>query len=443
MKNAPILILDEATSALDTESERYIQQALDTLMDNRTTLVIAHRLSTIEHADRILVLDQGRISEQGTHQQLLDSDGIYAKLHSMQFGKKKVEAVSPGPNIPVESIRYKIRKSEISQILALGHQKRQGWWLWSMNPLAILLMPMSAIYFCLTKFRKLAYKLKLFKSTQMPVTTIVVGNITIGGNGKTPVVIALYTWLKSEGYKPAILTRGYKSGNEGRVQIVSEGETSPGIGDEASMISEACLCPVGVGANRVQVATQILNRFPDTDILLLDDGLQHYAIKRDIEISVDRVMGLGNNLLIPAGPLRETRNRLNEVDLNINRDSEQISEILDEVWNLNDPEMRKPISEFKDQTVHAMAGIGFPEVFFSSLKQIGIHLTEHEFPDHYEYQVSDLILEPELPILVTHKDAVKMRGIAGPNVWVVPLTVELSDEICGSLKHLIEARRHG
>ncbi len=85
LKDAPILILDEATAALDNESERLVQNALQKLMPDRTTLVIAHRLSTIEHADQVLVLDQGRLVEQGTHAALLAQGGLYAHLYQMQF----------------------------------------------------------------------------------------------------------------------------------------------------------------------------------------------------------------------------------------------------------------------------------------------------------------------------------------------------------------------
>ncbi|MDR2112934.1 MAG: lipid A export permease/ATP-binding protein MsbA, partial [Candidatus Accumulibacter sp.] len=91
LKDAPILILDEATSALDTESERRIQKALDRVMQNRTTLVIAHRLSTVEKADVIMVMDQGRIVERGTHAGLLAKNGHYARLHAMQFNEEEEE----------------------------------------------------------------------------------------------------------------------------------------------------------------------------------------------------------------------------------------------------------------------------------------------------------------------------------------------------------------
>ena len=88
LRNNPILIFDEATSALDNESERLVQEAIEHLQKNRTSIIIAHRLSTIEHADRILVIDNGKIVEQGTHQILLAQKGIYAHMYQLQFNSQ-------------------------------------------------------------------------------------------------------------------------------------------------------------------------------------------------------------------------------------------------------------------------------------------------------------------------------------------------------------------
>ena len=442
LKDAPILILDEATSALDTESERYIQNAIENLMTNRTTLVIAHRLSTIEHADRILVLDHGKLLEQGDHNSLLDSNGVYAKLHSMQFRDVDItEQISPPSRTDKQSIT--LDKTVMSHWMMSASHKRQGWWLWSMNPLAFALMPLSLLYYLLSQFRRLGYHIGLLPSTRLPVTTIVVGNITLGGNGKTPVVIALFQLLKSKGFHPAIITRGYKSGNENKVQILSDGEINIGAGDEANMISEICQCPIGVGSKRIESAKMILQLHPETDVILSDDGLQHYAMQRDIEIAVCRLMAFGNGLIFPAGPLREPRSRLDKVDLIINRDGNQIIETLKDVWNLNDPDNRVHISKFKGQQVHALAGIGFPEIFFASLVQVGIDPIAHEFPDHHDFSSQDLNLKPDLPILVTHKDAVKLRGTANDNIWVVPLGIEFSSDLESNLLQLLETKHHG
>ncbi len=442
LKNAPILILDEATSALDTESERYIQQAMKQLMQNRTTLVIAHRLSTIEHADRIIVMDQGKVVEQGSHAELLANDGIYSKLHSMQFQDTAESGLLPDKRPPI--VRSSVlNKSLMQNWINLSSQRRQGWWLWSINPLSVLLMPLSVLFYLAVSLRRAGYRLGLLRSHRLPVTTIVVGNITLGGNGKTPIVVALYQLLSECGYRPAIITRGYKSGNEDKIQILHGGLTDNAVGDEANMMSEICRCPIGVGSDRVGAAHRILEQFPNTDLILSDDGLQHYRLKRDIEIAVCRFLSLGNGLMIPAGPLREPRKRLRQVDITINRDSDQVIESLGEVWNLFRPEERRPISDFQRRQVHALAGIGFPEIFFASLAQMGVDLIEHEFPDHHEFSAQDLMLKPDLPILVTHKDAVKLKGIARENIWVVPLQIELSESLRQEILELLESRHRG
>ena len=441
LKDAPILILDEATSALDTESERYIQQAMEKLMVDRTTLVIAHRLSTVEHADHILVMDQGKVMEHGTHAELILHDGIYAKLHAMQFQESADAGSTPArPRVIRSSV---LNKTQLQNRVNLSAQRRQGWWLWSINPLSLLLMPLSVLYYLAAGIRRLAYRMRLLRSHKLPVTTVVVGNITLGGNGKTPIVIALYQLFKENGYNAAIITRGYKSGHENTIQILHDGMTNATVGDEASMMSEICRCPIGVGSSRVAVARSLLEQFPDVDVILSDDGLQHYALGRDVEIAVCRYLAMGNGLLLPAGPLREPRRRLQQVDITINRDSDQVIESLGEVWNLVNAEQRRHISEFHGQQVHALAGIGFPEIFFASLRQMGIDAIEHEFPDHHEFDAPDIPSRPELPILVTHKDAVKLKAIARDNIWVVPLVIELSEELSQQILELLESRHRG
>ena len=98
LKNPHILILDEATSALDTESEKLVQEALEVLMENRTSFVIAHRLSTIFRADVILVLQHGVLVEHGTHQELLEKQGVYSNLYHTQFGTTREEGIELAPN---------------------------------------------------------------------------------------------------------------------------------------------------------------------------------------------------------------------------------------------------------------------------------------------------------------------------------------------------------
>ena len=156
-----------------------------------------------------------------------------------------------------------------------------------------------------------------------------------------------------------------------------------------------------------------------------------------------RYLAMGNGMMLPAGPMREPRDRLLKVDVTINRDSDQVIESLGEVWNLANPDRRRHISDFQGQQVHAMAGIGFPEIFFASLMQMGIDAIEHEFPDHHEFGPQDIPQKPDLPILVTHKDAVKLKSIARDNIWVVPLHIELGEDLSQQILTLLESRHHG
>ncbi len=317
--------------------------------------------------------------------------------------------------------------------------QRSGEWLWSKNVVAFMLYPLSLVFCLLVKCRTYLYQHKILKAHKPDCPVIVVGNITVGGNGKTPVVQYLVALLKEHGYQPGVITRGYKSAAEATITLLDQGEQNDLVGDESNMLSECCGCPIGVGIDRVATAQALVDN-KSVNVVLCDDGLQHYALDRDIEIVVKRDIAMGNGWCLPAGPLREAKSRLKTVDLVIDRDKDDVIESLGTAWCLNEPNKTKTLAEFKGQTVHAIAGIGFPKSFFDALKAEGLTLIEHHFSDHYEYSKLDVQFDDDLAILLTHKDAVKIRPFQCDNVWVVPLQLELSDACQKQFLNLLKAK---
>lgn len=318
--------------------------------------------------------------------------------------------------------------------------QRSGEWLWSKNPISLMLYPFSFIFCGLIRIRSFLYKNKVYAAKKPPCPVIVVGNITVGGNGKTPVVLYLVELLKQLGYHPGVITRGYKSQAEATITLLDNGEQNDLVGDESNMLSECCVCPIGVGVERPATAQALVDE-KSVDVIVCDDGLQHYALARDIEIVVKRDIAMGNGWCLPAGPLREPLSRLKSVDLVIDRDTYDIIESMGVAWNLADPQQTKPLADFADESVHAIAGIGFPDAFFSGLKEQGLNIKEHHFADHYDYSKLDLQFDDDLPILMTHKDAVKVRAFQLQNCWVVPLQLELSSAIKNQFINLLEAKK--
>ncbi|VTM90421.1 Lipid A export ATP-binding/permease protein MsbA [Raoultella ornithinolytica] len=278
LRNSPILILDEATSALDTESERAIQAALDELQKNRTSLVIAHRLSTIEQADEIVVVEDGRIVERGSHADLLEHRGVYAQLHKMQFWPM------------------------IARI-------------WSgESPVWRLLLPLSWLYGLVSGLIRLSYRLGLKKAWRAPVPVAVVGNLTAGGNGKTPVVIWLVEQLQQRGIRVGVVSRGYGGKAASYPLLLSNDTSTAEAGDEPVLIFQRTGAPVAVSPARRE-AVQALLHAHDLQLIITDDGLQHYKLERDKEIVViDGERRFGNGWWLPAGPMRERASRLRSVD---------------------------------------------------------------------------------------------------------------------------------
>lgn len=296
---------------------------------------------------------------------------------------------------------------------------RPPWWTW----------PLAALYGALVRLRGWLYRIGVLRSVRLPVPVIVVGNISVGGTGKTPLTIALAGALRARGYRPGVVSRGH--GGRQREPLLLDDRPAPAeVGDEPCLI-RASGVPVAIGRARPAAARLLLDA--GCDVLIADDGLQHYALARDVEICViDGTRRFGNGHLLPVGPLREPRSRLARVDFRVCNggspaDGEFPMQLLgDEAVALQDGE-RRPLGQFAGQRVHAVAAIGNPSRFFASLRVAGIEPIEHAFVDHHAFVAADLDFGNRLPVLMTDKDAVKCRHFARPDWWRVPVRAELPE----------------
>ncbi len=317
------------------------------------------------------------------------------------------------------------------------------------KPIWLLLLPISMLYQIVIALRQLAYKVGLLKQQRLPAPVIVVGNITVGGTGKTPVVIWLAEHLKQAGYKPGIISRGYGGHADNYPQPVYPTSEPSTVGDEPVIISQQTLCPMAVSPNRVEAAQYLIDT-QQCDIIISDDGLQHYALARNIEIAViDGVRLFGNRYCLPAGPMREPIGRLRHVDFIIfNGHNSQADYVMTlnpgPVINVADSRVRRSLTDFTDQTVHTIAGIGHPERFFNYLTDSGLNITPHYFIDHHRFTAMDLQFNDTKPILMTEKDAVKCRAFATDNMWYIPVKATIDNNLADHiLSKLAGIPHHG
>ena len=426
-KDSPIIILDEATSSLDTESELIVQEALEKLITNRTTIVIAHRLSTIENASKIIVLDDGVLSETGTHKELLLNDGIYRSLYKNKFEDPPSEKITISESKQLYVPEY---DEEDNASFVVDSWYKKSLWLY-------LLTPFSLLFKYLTKRRRRKYiqgKLESFKS-DIPI--IIVGNLTIGGTGKTPLVAYIAQELSKLGYKPGLVSRGYGGKFKETLEVTRDTPVKQ-TGDEAQILSKLNL-PFYIDKNRVRAVKTLANNH-DCDVIISDDGLQHYNMNRDIEIVViDGKRRFGNNLTFPAGPLRESKSRLNSVDFVVNnsgptKDNEYLMNIspskfihlkTGKSYLIKDWPMHKQ--------VHAVAGLGNPGRFFDLLARLGFEITRNSFPDHHNFDEEDLTFLDHLPIIMTEKDASKCRSFNNNKIWYLTIEADVSDKFIAEL----------
>ena len=306
------------------------------------------------------------------------------------------------------------------------------------SPWRWLLWPLGACYRCIAGVRRLMYRWRIRPVTELPVPVVVVGNLTVGGTGKTPLVIWLAGELRQRGFSVGIVSRGYRGRAGTWPQAVHRDSDPELVGDEAVLLARTTNCPVSVGPDRVRAAQALLDR-EQVDVLLADDGLQHFALGRIMEIVVvDGERGLGNEMCLPAGPLREGRERLAKAGAvvvnggNWGQD-EAIGDIFRAVPSVQDVRQltgpaRKSLESFRGVPVHAVAAIGHPERFFRLLTAAGLKVIEHPLPDHASIDAADLRFDDSAPVLVTEKDAVKCEGIAHDDVWCVPIKLSLRPE---------------
>jgi len=294
--------------------------------------------------------------------------------------------------------------------------------------IAWLLWPVSLVFRVLVFGRRVLYGMRLLKSVHPGIPVIVVGNLTVGGSGKTPLVIWIAEFLKANGWAPGIVSRGYGA-NISEPRAATVASTAAEVGDEPILLSRRSGCPVWVGADRVRVAALLRAAHEDVNVLILDDGLQHYAMRRDLEIAVVDARGFGNGFPLPAGPLREPQARLRGVDAVVSHESPIKGFAMrldgDTVHRMIDARERQPLKAFAGQRVHAVAGIGDPNRFFLHLGKAGIKVLPHPFPDHHPFTPKDLEFGDQLPVLLTEKDAVKLRSVAQPHWWVLPVSAQL------------------
>lgn len=310
-----------------------------------------------------------------------------------------------------------------------GSFPEQHWY--RLSALSLALWPASLAYRALVALRRLAYRSGALRAERLALPVIVVGNIVAGGTGKTPLVLWLAALLQENGWKPGILSRGYR-GSAAVAMAVAASSPAAVVGDEPLLLMRRSGCPVWIGRDRVRAAAGLLGAHPECDVLILDDGLQHYRLARDIEIAVEDERGAGNGFMLPAGPLREPLSRrvdawvANTAPCGTREPCFRMQLRGDVFHRLAGAPASAPVAAFAGKRVHAVAGIGNPRRFFDHLARLGLATVNHAFPDHHAYAPRDLDFRDCEALLMTEKDAVKCEAFARSHWYALRVEAELA-----------------
>lgn len=305
-----------------------------------------------------------------------------------------------------------------------------------------MLFPLEIIFRCTVSIRKFLFKKNILSSWRSPVPVIVIGNIVVGGVGKTPLVIAIVEYLQAQGFQPGVVSRGYGGQPKQHLQSVEKESLPAEVGDEPLLIVRRTGCRCVVGANRADAARKLLAE-GNCDVVISDDGLQHYALERDIEIVViDGARQFGNGHCLPVGPLREPQQRLELVDFEVyngNRaaDSMRISAA---GWvNVLSGDSCESLPVEDGIENHAVCGIGNPQRFYSTLEAQGLSFQTHSFADHHHFNADDLVFSENARVLMTEKDAVKCRHFATENMWYLTVDAVVSQTLLTQISERLSA----
>lgn len=322
---------------------------------------------------------------------------------------------------------------------------RRGW-------LACLLWPLSLLLGVVVLVRRMLYRLGLRQATRLPAAVVVVGNIFVGGTGKTPLTIWMVEELRKAGLHPGVISRGYGS-VQAQVRAVTTASSAREVGDEPLLIAERTGCPVMVGRNRAVAGQALLAAHPEVDVIVSDDGLQHYALARDVEIVLSDARGNGNGWLLPAGPLREPASRRRDFSVRNVVEHESPTDkgvftmrvMPGQAEQLQDRSVRRSLEALsRAGSIAAVAGIGNPERFFTTLTRAGLNFEALALPDHDDFSVNPFTSLAASVILITEKDAVKCRTIEAikndPRIWVVPVTARIDGALAEQILEKLRER---
>ena len=314
----------------------------------------------------------------------------------------------------------------VDQIFNNQYYKKSNW--------IYLLIPISIFFYFFSSLKKYLYKKGFLTTIKIKVPVLIIGNITLGGTGKTPLALNIIENFLKEGLKPALISRGY-GGSANNIKEVFEFSNVRAVGDEALLIKSKSKIPIFIGKDRANVARILLKKYPETSIIISDDGLQHHRLERDYEIIVvDSQRQFGNGLIFPAGPLREGISRLKQVDavvykgVNNNSNFYQMKYITKHFKNLL-TNKKAILKDIKDKKIVAITAIGNPESFFSTLESYDLKFKKVIFNDHYLFNKNDFIKYADYNIVMTEKDAIKCKKFATKNFWVLPLETKVDERL--------------